>query len=274
MDGFELQSQTELAYSSNGWRGLVAEQWSELLADYEAWRSANPGELVVEHRSRQVSRVETAQGRLYVKEILALTDASLRGRAPGSFLKWVLRPSRALAAWRVSQKLLQAGFHCALPVLAIRRRGFLGYPQDVFITEDVQAKALDELFGDMSLEEKTRLARLLGSQIARLHQAGFVHGDCIMRNLCLDKQGNLIYLDNDRSKKCGRLAFSRSRRNLAQLGYSARRTGADAGFVRLMFEVYAEALAWKPQYKRKTIERLEAGIERRLEQRRQADLRK
>ena len=272
---FKLNKQSELPYCKNGWRGLVAERWSELLSDYEAWQRENPGEIVVAYRSRQGRRVETELGRLYVKKILALTDASMSGRAPISFLKWVLRPSRALAAWRISQQLLQSGFHCARPVLAIRKRNALGYPHDVFITEDVQAKALDELFANMNVGEKTQLADLLGTELARLHQAGFVHGDCIMRNLCLDKDNNLIYLDNDRSKKTGLgVPFARSLRNLAQLGYSARRTGADAEFVRLMYNTYAEVANWTQQQQKNRIEKLEAGIEKRLELRRLADLRK
>lgn len=185
-----------------------------------------------------------------------------------SFLKWVFRFSRALAAWRISQRLLAAGFHCARPVLAIRRRSVAGYPTDVFISEEVSAPVLSDVLPTLPPEQQLQLAGLLGRELQKFHAAGFVHGDCILRNLCLSPEQELVYLDNDRSKTRGLAGiFSRSTRNLAQIGYSARRCGASPDFPVVLFEEYAKQAGWPLAQRQKSIKRLCESIEKRLQNR-------
>ncbi len=53
--------------------------------------------------------------------------------------------------------------------------------------------------------------------LARLHAAGFSHGDCNPGNLFLDlHQGRVYFIDNDRTAPAGSAAF---RKNLQQLGF-------------------------------------------------------
>ena len=181
-----MLTQVEIPYSSGRWHGHIAADWQAEFQDFEHWQFEHAGDTVVSYRSRKVCRVQTPRGTLYVKTIWGLTDAGMTGRDPLSFLKWVFRPSRALAAWRISQRLLDAGFHCARPVLAIRRRSLAGYPTDVFISEEVSAPVLSEVLPNFSAEQQLDLARLLGRELQKFHAAGFVHGDCILRNLCLN----------------------------------------------------------------------------------------
>lgn len=255
-------------YTSGSWKGRVAANWREKLQNFEQWNRDHAGEIVVSYRSRKVSRVHTPKGILYVKTIWGLTDPGMTGKDPLSFLKWVFRPSRALAAWRVSQRLLEAGFLCARPVLAVRQRSSFGYPTDVFISEEVAAPLLSDILPNMSESEQEKLALLLGRELRKFHAAGFVHGDCILRNICLTSDEKLVYLDNDRSKGKGiTTIFSRSKRNLAQIGYSARRCGAKAEFPVLLFEEYARQAGWSPVQSQKLIKRLCTGIEKRLQNR-------
>jgi tRNA A-37 threonylcarbamoyl transferase component Bud32 len=255
-------------YSSGNWRGRIAADWREELQDFDLWSLEHAGEIVVSYRSRKVSRVHTPKGTLYVKTIWGLTDPGMTGKDPLSFLKWVFRPSRALAAWRVSQRLLEAGFLCARPVLAIRRRSSLGYPTDIFISEEIAAPLLSDMLPGMSVEEQADLAILLGRELRKFHAAGFVHGDCILRNICLTSDKKLVYLDNDRSKVKGvTTIFSRSVRNLAQIGYSARRGGAKEEFPVRLFEEYARQAGWSAAQSQKLVKRLCAGIEKRLQKR-------
>ena len=260
-----MLTQVEIPYSSGSWHGRIAADWQAEFQDFEHWQLEHSGDTVVSYRSRKVCRVQTPRGTLYVKTIWGLTDAGMTGRDPLSFLKWVFRPSRALAAWRISQRLLAAGFHCARPVLAIRRRSIVGYPTDVFISEEVSAPVLSEVLPNLSAEQQLDLARLLGRELQKFHAAGFVHGDCILRNLCLNPDNELVYLDNDRSKVYG--VTTRPFRNLAQIGYSARRCGAGSDFPVILFEEYAWQAGWGKARSQNSIRRLCEGIEKRLQNR-------
>jgi hypothetical protein len=57
--------------------------------------------------------------------------------------------------------------------------------------------------------------RALGAEVARLHQAGFVHGDLVPPNVRRTDAG-FVFLDNDRTRRMP-LALV-ARRNLVQLG--------------------------------------------------------
>ncbi|MFA6929506.1 MAG: lipopolysaccharide kinase InaA family protein [Lentisphaeria bacterium] len=264
-----MLTQVERLYSSGSWRGYIAADWQQEIVDFELWQREHPGETVVSYQSRKVCRVQSAKGTVYVKTILALTDPGMTGKDWLSFLKWVLRPSRALATWRISQRLLAAGFLCARPVLALRKRSHWGYPNDVFISEEVTASVLSEVLPRLNPSQQLELAKLLGLELQKFHAAGFVHGDCILRNLCLSAENKLIYLDNDRSKKRGLWApFCRSIRNLSQLGYSARRCGAEPDFVVEFIQVYGAKAGWSSRQQENIIARLCGGIEQRLKNRR------
>ncbi|NLF92716.1 MAG: hypothetical protein GX564_02415 [Oligosphaeraceae bacterium] len=256
-----------LKYTSGSWQGYIAADWQNTIPELEPWLAAHPGQLVVSYPSREVRRIETPRGVLYAKIIRGLTDPGLTGRDPGSFLKWYCRPSRALATWRISWQILAAGFRCARPVLAVRRRSGCGYPTDIFISEDVQAQALSDRL-PQTPAAAADLAAILGRELAAFHRAGFGHGDCILRNLCLDSESRLIFLDNDRSKRLSRFwPFRACRRNLAQLGYSARRLGLPEAFVQKMFSAYAQAAAWPAARTAAETAALLSAISRRLQQR-------
>ena len=65
---------------------------------------------------------------------------------------------------------------------------------------------------------KRALLRRLGAEVARLHRAGFVHGDLVPPNLRW-RGGELVFLDNDRTRRAPIPALARgARRNLVQLG--------------------------------------------------------
>jgi hypothetical protein len=207
-------------YSSGDWRGIARDAESSALFgnDLDAWLAAEQGEIVVQYASREVRRIELAGNRVvYCKIIRALTDAGYRGDEWFSWCKWVLRPSRAIAAFRISEAVLAAGLECAVPLLAVRRR-VKGIPSDIFVTAEVP---FDDLWKDTALSGD-ELIHLLSSQTAKMHQCGFAHGDYILRNVCHNPQsGQLVLLDNDRTWRPP--TFLRKHyfaRNLAQMAYS------------------------------------------------------
>jgi hypothetical protein len=64
---------------------------------------------------------------------------------------------------------------------------------------------------------KRRLLGTLGDEIARLHTAGFVHGDLVPANVLVREPG-FVFLDNDRTRRSRVLVWLGAYRNLVQLG--------------------------------------------------------
>jgi aminoglycoside phosphotransferase (APT) family kinase protein len=65
--------------------------------------------------------------------------------------------------------------------------------------------------------ERRALLRRLGAEVARLHEAGFVHGDLVPSNV-LARDDGFVLLDHDRTRRGRLLVWWGARRNLVQLG--------------------------------------------------------
>lgn len=208
-----------LPYRSHGWRGRVAADWRPLFDDLDGWLAANPGESVVDLPSREVRRVETPAGAVYVK-ILRSGGGGVRD-TPGWIgkLKWLARPSRAEAIRRVSQTLLDEGFLCAAPLLAARRRSPAGWPTDLLISREIRSRPLAQRLHPHEVDQARRLLTRVADELRHLHQAGFVHGDCTPYNLALTDDGRLVLFDNDRTVRSPFwLRRQRQRRSLSSFG--------------------------------------------------------
>jgi Ser/Thr protein kinase RdoA (MazF antagonist) len=114
----------------------------------------------------------------------------------------------------MGRALASAGF--AAPVaLLVGRSGRAG----LLVTADTGGEdllvALARLAspGDDTRVRKRDLLRRLGREVARLHAAGFVHGDLVPPNLRW-RDGTFVFLDNDRTHR----GWPGARRNLVQLG--------------------------------------------------------
>lgn len=210
-----------VAFESDGWHGLArSPDDASFFSPLDRWLSSHPGVTVVHYPSREVRCIEIPGGRVFCKIIRALTDSGLRGEEWFSWCKWVFRPSRSIAAFRISEALLDAGLECAEPLLAVRRRNGL-IPTELFITRGVPYPDLWQEPGMPSGE----LADFLAVAAAGMHDAGFAHGDYILRNLCRNPDTNqAILLDNDRTWRPPPLLRRHFfRRNLAQMCYSLLR---------------------------------------------------
>jgi len=126
---------------------------------------------------------------------------------------------RAGQAFRATRMLVAAGFG-APEALLVARRGAAG----LLVTRDTGGEDLAHAvcrLGSARDREgrraKRRLLRLLGAEVARLHRAGFVHGDLVPPNVRVS-DGRLVFLDNDRTRRSRFLVTLGARRNLVQLG--------------------------------------------------------
>jgi hypothetical protein len=126
--------------------------------------------------------------------------------APGGY--------RALRAFRIGEALRAAGFG-APDVVVAATRGRDG----LLVTHDAGG---EDLLGAVAARRDDRrakraLLRALGGEVARLHAAGFVHGDLVPPNVRV-AGGRFVFLDNDRTRRSRALVVVGGRRNLVQLG--------------------------------------------------------
>lgn len=143
---------------------------------------------------------------------------TVRLATPGGllFVKRYARPAgwRALRALRMGRALLAAGFQAPAAVLAGRAEG-----AGLLVTRDTGGEDLASAIARRSRAAKRCLLDRLGTEVARLHRAGFVHGDLVPPNVRLAGE-RLVFLDNDRTRRSRLLVGLVARRNLVQLGRS------------------------------------------------------
>jgi Lipopolysaccharide kinase (Kdo/WaaP) family len=184
---------THVRWQHGGWRG-----WADPAATVDAdaclaRAAAAPGR---SSRHARTIRLDAPGGALWVK-----TYAS-----PGGW--------RALRAFRMGTALEDVGLAAPSVVLAARRGD-----EGVLVTRDTGGEGLLESLGRRVAAPRAKRALLvaLGTEVARLHRAGFVHGDLVPANVRLVGE-RFVFLDNDRTRRSRLLVVFTARRNLVQLG--------------------------------------------------------
>jgi hypothetical protein len=186
-----MRATTVDEWADGGWRGRKAR-----------WVDAGPCLAAVASGTGRTSRhartlaIASPEGALYVKH----------WEAPGAWRAW--------RAFRMGEALVAAGFHAPETVL-IAARGNAG----LLVTRDAGGEELLAAAARLGTERaaKRRLLRRLGAEVARLHDAGFVHGDLVPTNVRVRDEG-FVFLDNDRTRRSRLLVALTARRNLVQLG--------------------------------------------------------
>ncbi len=167
------------------------------------------------HAATYLTRIDGVAGEaveLYVK-----TYNPARGVAA---LKERIRGGRASNVLRITDALQRNGFDTARVVLMGVHHGS---GRTMLTSVRAEGVSLPELIQheDGSMARKRALIRALGTEVARLHRCGFVHGDLTPYNIFVAQQAppRFIFLDNDRTRS-GFPAGRRYRqlRNLVQLG--------------------------------------------------------
>jgi lipopolysaccharide kinase (Kdo/WaaP) family protein len=185
-------------WSAAGWSGWRADDGA---VDVDACLAADARADGRRSRHARTQGVQTAAGTIFVKSY----------PPPGA--------SRARRAFAMGRALAAAGFAAPRALLVGSRAG-----AGLLVTGDTGGDdllvAMARLAAGDSSRRRTKRALLhtLGAEVARLHRAGFVHGDLVPPNLRW-RDGELVFLDNDRTRR-GRLPLLArgARRNLVQLG--------------------------------------------------------
>jgi hypothetical protein len=174
-----------------------------------------------------------------------------------------LRGSTGSHIARVTSQMATAGI-CAPPVWIYGRER--GGGRELIVTPRAEGRGplrtLEVLEGSIA-DKRTALAAL-GVEIARMHRAGFVHGDLTPFNIfvALGTRPRFIFLDHERT----RLSFAigrcrRQLRNLVQLGRFAIPGITRTDRLRLL-RSYALTMKWRDP--RRMNRRVAAMVRRRL----------
>ena len=180
-------------WEAEGWRGRVD---ASAGVDPAACLAVATGDAGRASRHARTVPLSAAGGTLFVKTWVA----------PGGW-----RAARALS---MGNALTAAGLG-APEVVAVARRGGAG----LLVTRDAGGEDLLAAVARRrgARSDKRALLRRLGSEVARLHRAGFVHGDLVPPNVRVVGEG-FVFLDNDRTRRSRLLVRLAGRRNLVQLG--------------------------------------------------------
>lgn len=213
-----------ISYRHDRWAGLVHKDWANAFANQDplAWMTSLPHERSRYRLSRQIYRVNTEQGRVYLKVILGLNERSMqKDRSWLDRLKWQWRPSRAIQTVKVCQDMLANDIWCPAPLLAAREHTG-GQSREVFIAEAVELPGLGiRLAAAADDRARIEMVKQIAPHITQLHRKRFLHGDLLPNNLHVtDDLQRVCFMDNDRTRlwPCS-LPWWAIRRNLAQLSY-------------------------------------------------------
>lgn len=237
-----------IAYRHQRWAGLVHQDWAQAFDQQDplTWMASLPHERSRYRLSRQIYRVHTDKGLVYLKTILGLNERSMQKNSPWvGRLKWRLRPSRAIQTLHVSQAMLAHDIWCPPPILAARE--YQGsQSRDIFIAQAVELPGLGMRLKDAASDaQRIEMIRTVMPKIVNLHQKRFLHGDLLPNNLHVtDDLSRVCFMDNDRTRlwPCP-LPWWAIKRNLSQLVFRLLSHQGQA-VAQACLDAYGQAANW------------------------------
>lgn len=192
-------------FHNNSWNGFISSELNDM--DLVPERLEVQGEIIVSKPNRMVRRMDLSGMTVYAKWFAPSKNI---------FKRLFLKPL-VFKLLDIHQALLASGIGCAEPLFAaISGKVSQNLPQ-LFIYKEVPYPSISKRLQNASADEAARIYAAAAKAIAALHNAGFVHGDCLPGNICLSNDGQPFFIDNDRTSLS--LPFLRQRqeyRNLIQ----------------------------------------------------------
>ena len=219
------------------------------------------GEVIVNKPNRMVRRIEWSEMTVYAKWF---------AHPHNIFKRWFRRPL-AFRLLDIHRAMMASGLGCATPFLAaVSSKSVENYSQ-LFVYKEVPYQNISQRLKKASGEESEQLYLMAAQAIAALHNAGFVHGDCLPGNLCLSDKGQFYFIDNDRTAKS--LVFLRSyqeRRNLIQFcAHALHQNAMSQEQQKLFLNRYYECRSRKPPQLEPLLDRIDARRQEIQRQKRQ-----
>jgi hypothetical protein len=136
-------------------------------------------------------------------------------------LRWIFKRRRAAHVASISEHLRADG----VGVPEILLLGFeLHGGREIIVTSRVDGFNLVRHLKRAKLASRRLLLRALGAEVARLHRAGYIHGDLTPFNIYVTgfAPPQFVFIDHERTRRTILSRFERPRlRNLVQLGHLA-----------------------------------------------------
>ncbi len=133
-------------------------------------------------------------------------------------IRWIFRRRRAAHAALISEHLRAAGVGVPeILLLGAERRG----GREIIVTARIDGSNLARYLKRAKLAPRRVVLRALGAEIARLHRAGYIHGDLTPFNIFVTglEPPQFVFIDHERTRRTILSRFERPRmRNLVQLG--------------------------------------------------------
>ena len=202
---------------AGAWKVWVLADWKPRVAELIAEAERSEG---WPHRSKHA--------RTRRIDIAGTAPAYLKSYQPYRWigvLKDTVRASKPRRALVMSERLRQAGFGSPCVLAAGEHRVWGVLCGGFLLTQALPAPDLREFFGALvesrDCRGKRTALRALGTAVARLHEAGFYHGDLVPPNVRVETSRPevlFLFFDHDRTRSVRRpVPLRRARRNLVQL---------------------------------------------------------
>jgi hypothetical protein len=134
-------------------------------------------------------------------------------------IRWIFKRTRAAHVASVSEHLRADGVGVPeILLLGAERRG----GREIIVTARVDGSNLARFLKRAQLAPRRAVLYALGTQLARLHRAGYIHGDLTPFNIFVTgiDPPQFVFIDHERTRRTILSRFERPRmRNLVQLGH-------------------------------------------------------
>jgi tRNA A-37 threonylcarbamoyl transferase component Bud32 len=210
----------------------LAAVWPRAADPIAAWLAAGVAEIVKRSPQRTVYRVRLPGLSVYVKQH-HLPDRK-------TWLRQCLRAPKAHREFERMRALQRRGVPAPVPLGWGSRPGVLGVGESFLVTA-----ALDDVvsLNEIRSEDRRSVALQLGRFVARMHDAGVLHGDLHAGNFLMRRSGEIFLVDLDAVRLGSRLDESTSLANLAMLAAAFARRCSRSDRLRFLAS-YAWARGW------------------------------
>ena len=134
-------------------------------------------------------------------------------------IRWIFKRRRAAHVASISEHLRADAVRVPeILLLGVERRG----GREIIVTARIDGFSLVHHFKRATLASRRVVLRALGAEVARLHRAGYIHGDLTPYNIFVARLEPLqfVFIDHERTRRTILSRFERPRmRNLVQLGH-------------------------------------------------------
>ena len=186
------------------WNGLVDDVFSPHLPQLDTILQS--GTVIVDKPDRIVRRIVLDGKAYFAKSFLPSGKIS-------DMLKRAVRRPIPFRLWQIHSEMLAKGIGCATPMLAALNSS----GEHLFICSEITFPTARTLLKTLPVDKLPVAITQAARAMAKLHRAGFIHGDSLPGNICLDSDGTPAFIDNDRTSRIPSFFQAAARkRNLLQ----------------------------------------------------------